>query len=1085
MGLFRLIVEQRVLANLLFFVLLIAGFMVVGQMPVEEYPNVALDKILITVPWPGAAPEEIERLVSTKIEERVEEIQGIEWVQASSYPDRCEVWVKVRSDAEDFQTVYRDIQTEISKIRDLPKDAEDPIVTKIDIEEMGPVLQIVVGWRDDGTKYSKEEIESILRSHALSLDILLEQDIPDVKKVRVYGNRDRELRVLIDPERLLHYQVTIDEVAEALRTRNVNLPAGTLKGAGREIMVRGSSELESVEAFRQVPLRSDDTGPTVRLGDVASLDWAFERGSVWSRFRGQACLTLAVVKRDSANAVTVAKETRDIVDEFKKKAHPNVTFDVVADTTIRVQERIAVLGGNIILGLVLVLVVLWMTIGFKNAILGSLGIPFSFLVSLILLKWGGESINVISLFSMVIVLGVIVDDALVVLENIHRHFEMGKPLKTAIIEGASEVAIPVVSATLTTIAAFLPLLLMPGTTGRFFAIIPKTVAYALLASLFECLLILPIHILDLGPSKKAEHQEPSRLLLGMRSMYQKALRLCLRLRYLSLVGLFFLALLALLVLSRIPVLFFPSDFKQFFVNVTMPVGTSLEETEKVALSIGEVIDNSPKEEIESGVINVGMYFDSNYKMHTESHYAQVFVTTARGSLKTLSVQEIMAKVRQKIADKNLIGAKVEVTELSDGPPVGRPITVRLRGDNLDKLWARSREIMGILNTIPGVSNVDSDLTLGKDELHFRLLDDAGSRQGITAMSVGRALAFSNDGAVLTKWRVPGEDEEVDVRVLYDESERKSQRDLEEIRLRNKWGVLVPLSDVIEVTRKRGFSGIHRYDGKRAITISADIDPAITTAVAASEKAKEAALKLSADPSIVIDFEGEFAETNRSFDSLKVSFVVAIGCIFMVLGAQFRSFLQPFVVLFTVPFSFIGVAYGLWLTGDPFTMASGIAIVGLAGMVVNDSLVLVDFVNRLRAEGLSVEDALCEGASNRVRAILLTTVTTVFGVLPMALGVGGRSPVWSPMATSISFGLSFATVLTLFVIPALYMILEDMLSLQARIMTRLRLLLGRSAPPANSEDPEPRPVSEASGEEQTGSTVPENPIELAGREVSQT
>lgn len=1051
MGLFRLIVEQRVLANLLFFVLLVAGFMVVGQMPVEEYPNVALDKILITVPWPGAAPEEIERLVSTKIEERVEEIQGIEWVQASSYPDRCEVWVKVQSDVADFQTVYRDIQTEISKIRDLPKDAQDPIVTKIDIEEMGPVLQIVVGWKDDGTsEYSREEIESILRSHALSLDILLEQDVPNLKKVRVYGNRDRELKVLVDPERLLHYQVTIDEVAEALRARNVNLPAGTLKGAGREIMVRGSSELESVDAFRQVVLRSDETGPTVRLGDVARLDWDFERGSVWSRFRGQSCLTLAVVKQDTANAVTVSKQTREIVAEYQKKAHKNVTFDIVADTTIRVRERIAVLGWNIVLGLTLVLVVLWMTIGFKNAILGSLGIPFSFLVSLILLKWGGESINVISLFSFVIVLGVIVDDALVVLENIHRHFEMGKELKTAIIEGAAEVAIPVVSATLTTIAAFLPLLLMPGTTGRFFAIIPKTVAYALLASLFECLLILPIHILDLGPSKKAEHQEPSRMLVGMRTLYQRALRLCLRLRYLSLVALFAMALLALVVLSRIPILFFPSDFKQFFVNITMPVGTSLEETEKVALSIGEVIDNAPKEEIESGVINVGMYFDSNYKMHTESHYAQVFVTTARGSLKTLSVQEIMAKVRRKIQDKNLIGAKIEVTELSDGPPVGRPVTVRLRGDNLEKLWSRSREVMDILKKIPGVSNVDSDLTLGKDELHFRLLDDAGSRQGITAMEVGRALAFSNDGAVLTKWRVPGEDEEVDVRVLYDESERKSQKDLEDIRIRNRWGMLVPLSDVIQVSRKRGFSGIHRYDGKRAITISADIDPAVTTAVAASEKAKDGALKLSADPSIVIDFEGEFAETNKSFDSLKVSFVVAIGCIFMVLGAQFRSFLQPFVVLFTVPFSFIGVAYGLWLTGDPFTMASGIAIVGLAGMVVNDSLVLVDFVNRLRAQGMSVEDALCEGASNRVRAILLTTVTTVFGVLPMALGVGGRSPVWSPMATSISFGLSFATILTLFVIPALYLILEDILNAHARGMMRLKALLGWDLEPGQGE-----------------------------------
>ncbi|MBT5705977.1 MAG: efflux RND transporter permease subunit, partial [Verrucomicrobia bacterium] len=725
MGLFRHIVEQRVLANLLFFVLLVAGFMVVGNMPVEEYPNVSLDKVLITVPWPGAAPEEIERLVAKKVEEKVEEIQGIEWVQASSYPDRCEVWLKIRSDS-DFQTIYRDIQTEISKLRDLPADAHDPIVTKIDIEEMGPVLQIVVGWAGDKTSgLNNHDIEGILRSHTLALDVLLEQDVPDLKKVRVYGNRDRELKILVNPDLLLHYRVTISEVAHALKARNINVPAGTLKGSGREIMVRSSSELESLDAFKEVVLRADETGPTVRLGDVSKIEWDFERGAVWSRFRGQVCLTLAVVKEDSSNAINVAKKTREVVAKFKEKAHDKVTFDVVADTTIRVRERVAVLGWNIFLGLILVLVVLWMSIGFKNAILGSLGIPFSFLVTLILLKWGGESINVISLFSMVIVLGVIVDDALVVLENIHRHFEMGKEFKEAVIHGASEVAVPVISATLTTIAAFLPLLLMPGTTGRFFAIIPKTVAYALLASLFECLLILPIHILDLGPSKKPANQQPSRFLTGMRTVYQSALKLCLRLRYLSIILLFVMTMGALFVLTRIPILFFPSDFKQFFVNITMPVGTSLEETEKTALRIGRIVDGMPKEEIESGLINVGMFFDSNYKIHTESHFAQVFVTTARGRLKTLSVQEIMAKVRLKIAEKKLVNAKIEVAELSDGPPVGKPITVRLRGNNLGRLWGRSQEVMDILQRIPGVSNVDSDFTLGKDELHFKLLDDAG------------------------------------------------------------------------------------------------------------------------------------------------------------------------------------------------------------------------------------------------------------------------------------------------------------------------------------------------------------------------
>lgn len=1032
MALFRTIVEQRVLANLLFFVLLAAGLMVVAQMPVEEYPNVALDKILITVPWPGAAPEDIERLIARKVEEKIDEVQDIEWIQSSALPDRCEVWVKVRDDAADFQTVYRDIQTEISKLRDLPQGSQDPIVTKIDVEEMQPVLQVLVSWGGDP---SESEIvkEERLRQFAKNLDALLEQ-VPQVKKVRVYGIRDRELKILIDPARLQHYQLTIDDVALAVQARNVNLPAGSLEGAGREILVRSRSEPESIGDFSEVVLRAVDQGPSVRLKDVAELRWGFEKGQVRSRFRGQKCITLAIVKEESGNAVSLVRDVRARLAQVEAEKPADIRLEIIADTSTRILERIAVLQWNIVLGLVMVLFILWISIGFRNAILGSLGIPFSFLCSLILLHIGGQSINIISLFSMVLVLGVIVDDALVVLENIHRHSEMGKDIKQAVVEGASEVAIPVVSATLTTVAAFLPLLLMPGSTGKFFAIIPITVTYALVASLFECLVILPVHILDFSPevhspqSSSTDAPASGRLVSKLRQLYSSALRACLRLRYLSILFILVLTIGAMVLLGQIRVLFFPSDYKQFFVNIKMPVGASLDETEAMAARIGEMLDASPEDEIESAIVNIGFYFDANYKPHTETHFAQAFVTVANSRLRSLSVQQIMARTRAQIAKAQLVNAEIEVVELNEGPPLGKPVTIRLRGDDLGRLWQSSLKTKELIGRLPGLSNVNSDMTLGKDELHYKLDDESASRQGITASQVSRALAFANDGAVLTTWSPSNQDETIDVRVQYQAQRRRQASDLSSIRLRNRNQALVPLEDVVHVERQRGFSAIHRFESQRAITVTADIDPAQITAVKATELARQAMRRALTDDSILVDFEGEYAETNRSFGSLKISFIVAVGCIFMVLGAQFRSFLQPLVVLLTVPFSFIGVVYGLWLLDDPFTMVSGVAIVGLAGMVVNDSLVLVDFVNRKRDDGVPVVEALCSGAENRMRAILLTTVTTVFGVLPMAIGLGGRSTVWSPMATSIAFGLSFATVLTLFIIPCFYLILEDLLAL---------------------------------------------------------
>ncbi|MHC4830322.1 MAG: efflux RND transporter permease subunit, partial [Planctomycetota bacterium] len=521
-----------------------------------------------------------------------------------------------------------------------------------------------------------------------------------------------------------------------------------------------------------------------------------------------------------------------------------------------------------------------------------------------------------------------------------------------------------------------------------------------------------------------------------------------RWRYVTLIVLFLSAGAALYAGSKLKVIFFPSEYQMFFVNLKLAPGASLEETAATLDKVDARIREAKGDDVASTFITAGFYYDFNYQPHINNNYGQIMVTLAEADKRKASIDEVMQSVRGLARDMQIGGASVEVTELNDGPPVGRPVTLRVQAEDLESLRAAAIEVEQVVRATEGLTDVQNSLEVGQAELAARPDDELTAMYGVSAADIGRALATANDGFIATTFRAP--DEDWDVRVRLASASRARMADLGAVRVRSGSGARIPIEQVAELSERSTYAGIDRYKGERTATITSDVDLAVTSSLQANrELQRRLAPFLAQHPSIRIEFAGEFQETQKTFGSLAQAFLIALLCMYIILGAQFGSYLQPLVVLTTVPFAVMGVIAGLYFVGDPLTVPVLLGSVGLAGVAVNDAIVLMDFANKRRDSGLSAIAAVREAADLRLRPLLLTTVTTVAGLLPSAIGMGsgGRSVVWGPMATGFSFGMVTATTLTIFFTPALYLIGEDLRSLPRR----LRALRGRG-PEAPLEDP---------------------------------
>jgi multidrug efflux pump subunit AcrB len=1007
-------VRQRVLVNLVFIAVVVVGLYTFFTMPAELLPNVNLGEAIVVVVYPGVSPEEMETLVTKPLEEEIESIDDVDYISSTSGESRTIVDVRFKPGLSDdeFDRRLLDLRAAVDNARSkIPDEAQDPEVIPIKLGEVIPIMAVSLGGEVSDTVL--REIGEDLMQRVL--------DVRGVRDVEVVGTREQEIWVELDADRLASYGIPVSRVVGSMAARNINVPGGTIDVGASEYIVRTLGEFESLQDIESHVITSDPFGRQIRIRDVGAVRDTLAERLTLSRLNGERSVTLWVYKDLNASVVTVAAAVRAAVDEFDAELAEDISFEVRHDTSIEVNDVLTILKRNAVYGIILVALTLFVFIGYRNALLAVIGIPFSFFCAFILMNAAGVTINTISLFSLVLVLGMLVDDAIIVIENIYRHMEQGMPPRRAAILGTKEVFAPVTAAVLTTVAAFLPLLLMSGIWGKFISVIPKAVTFALLASLIEAFLILPSHMSDFGRvALKQNKHHPTFVALTCR--YERALRKVLRRRYLSMLAVVLLAVIAIgLVFTLDVTIFEEEDMGQIEVRAQLPVGTRLDITNQIALELETIITALPEDEFEAVVTRVG-FMIQNHRGMLASHNMQFNIDLVDGSKRTRSDLEIMDALRGEMSEVAGLSS-LWLSRPTQGPPSGRPVEVRVKGDDPKMLELLAEKIKTTLAGYEGVVEIDDDLTPGKSEMRVSIIQDQASLYGLTVADISTAVRVGFEGVEATKYRGGGDDE-IDVIVRLEEDDRLDLSDLENLRVAIPAGGTIPLANVAEVGVGTAPADLHRRDGERVITVTADVEEGTTSTEVNGLLRRDMADVSRRYPGYEIEFGGEYEETQESFVSLFMSFLVAILLIYLILGTEFQSFIQPLIVMFTVPFAFIGVVIGLVVMRYPFTLNAGIAIVALAGVVVNDSIVLVDFVKRARVRGATRWESIVEAGCMRLRPILLTSITTILGVLPLAMGWGGVSASWGPMAAALAWGLAFATVLTLFVIPSLFSIVDD-------------------------------------------------------------
>lgn len=1013
-------VRHSIFGNMLTLVVLVAGVLIVSQMQREVFPEISLDVVTITTAYPSASPEEVEDLITIPIEDALKDVDGINKLTSSSIEGVSVVVVEIEFDARDKDRVINEVQRKVDQITDFPAEALDPEIRVLTMQ--GPIIRLAVGG---------DVPETQIREVAAYLEARLEQH-PLIGSVIRNGWRDEEFWVEIDPAKLEELEISVLDVSQALAAQNLNMPGGKLRLNARELVVRTIGQFYTAEEITQVIVRSDPDGNHIRVADLATVQRTFEEDTIYLRANGSRSVLLGVKKKSQADSIHAVNAVREIVSEERERLPAEIVLTLVDDESYYVKRRLQVLSMNGLLGMAFVMVCLFVFLNFRVALITSIGIPFSFLSAFLLMEFYGVTINLMTMFGLIMVLGMVVDDAIIVGENIYRHLEMGKSPKDAAIDGTREVMYPVITTVLTTCAAFFPLMFAPDLYSEFLKWLPIVVMMTLAGSLFESLVILPCHAADFVPAFKPGQTDPTgkhhahRWMDGMIQSYSRGLNRVLHWRYLFLalvlgtfVGLGFFAA------KKMRIDIFPADMIDIFiVRLSTEEGTVVEKTEAVAIEVERVIGELPPSELLDIITHVGGHFDEyGGYMSQGSHYAAIAIYLTPQNTRERKTRDIMDSLREPVGAVEGLD-KVEFAMLAGGPPVGRPIEVKIIGRDFEVLKEISDEIQAFLQQQPGVSDITDDFEAGKDEAHIRLDTLEAARLGLDVRSVAQTVAASFRGIESTVIR-EGKDE-VAVRVRLAEPYRNHPETIDRVRVRNQHGRLIPVSSVASIEREQGLPTIYHYMGDRVVTVGADIDTRITSSV----EVNRAILQQFGDlhvqrPGFRIMLTGEWEETAKLVRFIGVAFTIATLVIFSILVVQFNSLGQPFVVIVAIPLGLIGVTLALIAHGQPISVMAMMGMVGLGGVAVNDAIVLVNFINQRRREGIEIHEAVHQASQTRLRPILLTTVTTMTGLLPVIYGWGGYEPFIAPAAITLGYGLLFASFLTLFVVPSLYYVAYDL------------------------------------------------------------
>lgn len=1043
---------QRVVMNLLFVLLMVIGAFTLLQMPVERYPNIHFGKMYINSYLPGATPEDMETLVTSEIEEAVESVEDIEFVQSTSYRERSSIVIKFKDDS-DYERRYQDIRLKVLAIsKKLPTMAEPPVFNFLDVNDWFPTISVNLSGNHDN--YSLAEAAKELKTKLATID--------GVKEVKLSGDFTREFHIELSKEKLLTYGITFMQAVDALRQANVNIPAGHTDGGEGEFIVRVDEQFRERDEILGVIVRTDLDGTFVRIGDIISKAYfSYRDPFVISSVNGEDCVTLQVLKNSSGNVLHIVDRVKKIVkQEQSAYSRHGMQLTITQDSSIKIGDSIRVLGVNLLLGILLVCGIIWYFMGLRNAALTTIGIPFAFLVTMVFMYFTDNSVNEVSLFAFVLVSGIIVDDAIVVVENIFRHIQEGEPFRQAIITGTSEVFLPVISATLTTVVAFLPMLVMSGMVGDFFAIIPKTIAFALMASLLECLLILPCHYLEFGargdastlkksfqgtqqPRADKHHFAPHRenlFLAVLRKQLEKLLLLTLRFPITSLVMLLAAFIAAILIFAAsvqgksnlIRIQFFPDDYSLYYVELFGPPGTPIATTNALVKKLATIITDEGPSRSESALGFTGFYLTEDFAPRFGNHLAHIAVTLPSSAKMRLAdypennVIKHLETMEQTLEPHLPKGFSMQIRPEKDGPPAGKDLNIRVMGTSYEEIQPLAEYLENFLRNhndySPWLADLQDDRGNQGRVFRIRINKERAAEWSLSPSEIAFLAASVLNGQIIGEMRVP--DDTVDIKVRTSISPQELFTTALELPLLDHPRGIIRLGDVCQPEFSLEPDYLQRYQFLPAITITANLKPGSPySSIMVINTIKTIYQERSEDyPGAFLNFDGEFASTRKSFLSLSYAFIIALLLIYVILAAQFQSYAQPAIIVSAVIFAVTGVIYGTLFSRTIFTINSFVAIIGVTGVVVNDSLVLVQFLNVCYKEGLSRQKSLLKATHIRLRPILLTTLTTTLGLLPMALGIPEYSTIWGSMAMTFVTGLCTATFLTIIIIPVQWQLL---------------------------------------------------------------
>ncbi len=1012
-------IKHKKVTSLIIAIIFIWGATSIMGIPKEIQPEVELPYGSVLTTYPGANPLDVEQLVTEEIETAVANVSDIKRLNSTSQFGFSSVVAEFESDV-DLNQAINDLRNAVEQARpELPEQASDPVVASFDANSLPVIIFSLLGdLPEDQLKTVTEDVRDELKK------------VTGVSEVNIIGARDKIIEVNINQRALEEFAVTLNDISRAIQNANINFPIGRIKNDGVKYSVRLEAEIQSTYELTQIPIKqiASNEGDInfITLQDVAEITEELEEKTTIARVglpdKGtiQNAISLQVYKKDSANMVDVAEGAKQRLEELKGNVLPDfINIHVASDNSEFLKDDFETLGKNGIATIVLIMVFLFIFLGFKEGVIAGLSIPFSMLITIGVLYVSGESLNSLTLFSLVFALGLLIDNAVIIIEGIYENLKSGRYTSYgAAVIGVKEFKWPIIAGTLTTVFAFLPMLTISGIMGDFMKIIPITVTTILIASLFVNLTITPTL-----SSKFLKPGKTKNLFKGLQKWYRNFIYEVLDSKFKK--GLVLVLMTTVMIISfLLPVTgvvkseSFPiSDFKYFYVDIETPPGTTLEETNKVVKRAEEILMKFP--EVKSITTGVGTNAGSSFRSiidtaQDNTNIASITVNLVDKSKRDFKSYELSEKFRDEL--KVVEGGEISIFDLQGGPPSGAPIEARITGPDLQKLEQISSRIADYLKEIDGTLGVDTSVEKGAGEFNITVNRNKLNYYGIAPVQIASLLRSGIKGAEATELRKNGEDIEVELKYAFSGDDITID-ELNNILVVSPVAGMVPVSELVNVEFQENLTGISHLDEERVIRVSSYLEDRTTI-----EIVDDLNKKLEDNPlpkGYGIKFGGEFEEVMQSFKDLGTALLVGLLLIGVLLVLQFKSFRQPFIIMLSLPFALTGVFFGLAIMNITISIPSVIGIVGLAGVVVNDAIVLIDQMNNNRLRGMKFKESIAEGATSRLQPVFLTTATSIFGILPLAL----TDEIWGSLGFAFIFGLTTQYFLVLLLDPILYSILS--------------------------------------------------------------